>query len=86
MVFRTLQEEYNRLRQARETRDTNTSFTEDEVHVGGNFHDEEMLAEAKLLRQHKGRLEARMRILEDHNQQLEAQLSRLRQLLDQVGV
>lgn len=43
-----------------------------------------MLAEAKLLRQHKGRLEARMQILEDHNRQLEAQLHRLRQLLDEV--
>lgn len=47
-------------------------------------HDEEMIAEAKLLRQHKGRLESRMRILEDHNKQLEAQLQRLRHLLDQV--
>lgn len=45
-----------------------------------------MLAEAKLLRQHKGRLEARMQILEDHNRQLEAQLHRLRQLLDEVTV
>jgi hypothetical protein len=44
----------------------------------------DMLAEAKLLRQHKGRLEARMQILEDHNRQLEAQLQRLRQLLDEV--
>lgn len=43
-----------------------------------------MIAEAKLLRQHKGRLEARMQILEDHNRQLEAQLQRLRQLLDEV--
>lgn len=43
-----------------------------------------MMAEAKLLRQHKGRLEARMQILEDHNKQLEAQLQRLRQLLDEV--
>lgn len=43
-----------------------------------------MMAEAKLLRQHKGRLEARMQILEDHNRQLEAQLQRLRQLLDEV--
>lgn len=42
-----------------------------------------MMAEAKLLRQHKGRLEARMQILEDHNRQLEAQLQRLRQLLDE---
>lgn len=45
----------------------------------------ELLEEAKLLRQHKGRLEARMQILEDHNRQLEAQLQRLRQLLEQVG-
>lgn len=43
-----------------------------------------MAAEARLLRQHKGRLEARMQILEDHNRQLEAQLQRLRQLLDEV--
>ncbi|XP_061667826.1 utrophin isoform X3 [Syngnathoides biaculeatus] len=43
----------------------------------------DLLAEAKLLRQHKGRLEARMRILEDHNKQLESQLHRLRQLLHQ---
>uniref|UniRef100_A0A8L0DMG6 Utrophin n=1 Tax=Oncorhynchus mykiss TaxID=8022 RepID=A0A8L0DMG6_ONCMY len=41
----------------------------------------DLLAEAKLLRQHKGRLEARMHILEEHNKQLESQLHRLRQLL-----
>lgn len=46
--------------------------------------DSELIAEAKLLRQHKGRLEARMQILEDHNTQLESQLHRLRQLLEQV--
>jgi len=46
--------------------------------------DVEMLAEAQLLRQHKGRLESRMHVLEEHNQQLEWQLSRLRQLVDQV--
>ncbi len=51
---------------------------------GENNRDQEMVAEAKLLRQHKGRLEARMQILEDHNRQLEAQLMRLRQLLEQV--
>lgn len=45
-----------------------------------------MVAEARLLRQHKGRLEARMQILEDHNRQLEAQLQRLRQLLDEVSL
>lgn len=47
--------------------------------------DQDMVAEARLLRQHKGRLEARMQILEDHNRQLEAQLQRLRQLLDEVN-
>uniref|UniRef100_A0A673BLY0 Dystrophin n=1 Tax=Sphaeramia orbicularis TaxID=375764 RepID=A0A673BLY0_9TELE len=46
--------------------------------------DAELIAEAKLLRQHKGRLEARMQILEDHNKQLESQLHRLRQLLEQL--
>uniref|UniRef100_A0A8C5WLA7 Utrophin n=1 Tax=Leptobrachium leishanense TaxID=445787 RepID=A0A8C5WLA7_9ANUR len=48
--------------------------------------DSELIAEAKLLRQHKGRLEARMQILEDHNKQLESQLHRLRQLLEQYSV
>uniref|UniRef100_A0A673YJ80 Utrophin-like n=1 Tax=Salmo trutta TaxID=8032 RepID=A0A673YJ80_SALTR len=43
----------------------------------------DLLAEAKLLRQHKGHLEARMHILEEHNKQLESQLHRLRQLLHQ---
>jgi len=47
--------------------------------------DFDMLAEAKLLRQHKGRLEACMQILENHNRQLEAQLQWLRQLLDEVN-
>ncbi|XP_067614346.1 dystrophin, isoforms A/C/F/G/H isoform X3 [Eurosta solidaginis] len=50
---------------------------------GQGEHGQDMMAEAKLLRQHKGRLEARMQILEDHNRQLEAQLQRLRQLLDE---
>ncbi|CAL8105397.1 unnamed protein product [Calicophoron daubneyi] len=41
----------------------------------------EIAAEARLLREHKGRLEARMQQLEDHNRQLEQQLQRLRQYL-----
>ncbi|XP_041106254.1 dystrophin-like isoform X4 [Polyodon spathula] len=49
----------------------------------GSPAEAELLAEAKLLRQHKGRLETRMQILEDHNKQLESQLHRLRQLLEQ---
>lgn len=69
-----LQAEYERLR----SRSTPES-TPEEITGGGD-----MANEARLLRQHKGRLEARMQILEDHNRQLEAQLQRLRQLLDEV--
>ncbi|KAJ0049916.1 hypothetical protein NL108_005221 [Boleophthalmus pectinirostris] len=47
----------------------------------GGAQDEELLAEARVLRQHKSRLETRMQILEDHNKQLESQLRRLRELL-----
>nr|XP_046152505.1 dystrophin-related protein 2 [Oncorhynchus gorbuscha] len=47
----------------------------------GDQQDEELLAEARVLRQHKTRLETRMQILEDHNKQLESQLQRLRELL-----
>jgi len=43
--------------------------------------DVDLVAETRLLRQHKGRLEARMRVLEEHNEQLDSQLKRLRQLL-----
>ena len=52
---------------------------------GGPQEDEELLAEARVLRQHKTRLETRMQILEDHNKQLDSQLRRLRELLLQVG-
>uniref|UniRef100_A0AAY5K7T8 Dystrophin related protein 2 n=1 Tax=Esox lucius TaxID=8010 RepID=A0AAY5K7T8_ESOLU len=51
----------------------------------GGQQDEELLAEARVLRQHKTRLETRMQILEDHNKQLESQLQRLRELLLQRG-
>ncbi|XP_035721527.1 dystrophin-like isoform X7 [Vespa mandarinia] len=73
----TLQAEYERLR----SKQTPGSTPEDGH--GTRQPDCDMIAEAKLLRQHKGRLEARMQILEDHNRQLEAQLQRLRQLLDE---
>nr|CAD7412920.1 unnamed protein product [Timema cristinae] len=78
----SLQAEYERLR----AKQTPGSTPEESSHLssrGGGTPDVDMLAEAKLLRQHKGRLEARMQILEDHNRQLEAQLQRLRQLLDE---
>ena len=79
---RDLQEEYERLKSIR---DQSSLPPDGEASPGGpQNRDSELLAEAKLLRQHKGRLEARMQVLEDHNRQLEAQLQRLRQLLDQV--
>lgn len=83
LSYRTLQAEYDRLREANEMRVVNGNGFSDSMEESED-HDEEMIAEAKLLRQHKGRLESRMRILEDHNKQLEAQLQRLRHLLDQV--
>ncbi|XP_053684970.1 dystrophin, isoforms A/C/F/G/H isoform X6 [Sabethes cyaneus] len=76
----SLQAEYERLK-SKQTPITTPDETQSSqaIQSGGN----DMIAEAKLLRQHKGRLEARMQILEDHNRQLEAQLQRLRQLLDE---
>jgi hypothetical protein len=79
LVPRALQEEYERLKAIRD--DEHPS--EGDSSPGTKARDAELLTEAKLLRQHKGRLEARMQVLEDHNRQLEAQLQRLRQLLDQ---
>ncbi|CAN7983135.1 unnamed protein product, partial [Ixodes pacificus] len=82
---RHLQAEYDRLQELQSLHGGGLSPTpsqlEEEAALSPASRDEEMLAEAKLLRQHKGRLEARMHILEDHNRQLEAQLHRLRQLL-----
>ena len=46
--------------------------------------DVEILQEAKMLREHKGRLESRMKILEDHNLQLESQLGKLKMMLHEV--
>lgn len=77
----TLQAEYERLK----TKQVPTMTPNGESGPNNNEpQSDDMMAEAKLLRQHKGRLEARMQILEDHNRQLEAQLQRLRQLLDEV--
>jgi hypothetical protein len=45
--------------------------------------EEELLHEARALRQHKQKLEERSRVLEDHNKQLEVQLLRLKQLIDE---
>ncbi|KAL7035147.1 hypothetical protein ACKWTF_008245 [Chironomus riparius] len=81
----TLQAEYERLRvkQTPTTTPDESQTTPTQGSGTGTGQGQDMMAEAKLLRQHKGRLEARMQILEDHNRQLEAQLQRLRQLLDE---
>lgn len=82
-----LQAEYDQLR-SKQTPTTTPDESQGNLmnQSGGSGGGQDMMAEAKLLRQHKGRLEARMQILEDHNRQLEAQLQRLRQLLDEVCI
>lgn len=83
---RKLQSEYDRLKKAHDRKGLSPLPSPPEMLPVSpqSARDAELIAEAKLLRQHKGRLEARMQILEDHNKQLESQLHRLRQLLEQV--
>uniref|UniRef100_A0AAY4EC99 Dystrophin n=1 Tax=Denticeps clupeoides TaxID=299321 RepID=A0AAY4EC99_9TELE len=83
---RKLQAEYDRLKKAHDRKGLSPLPSPPEMLPVSpqSPRDAELIAEAKLLRQHKGRLEARMQILEDHNKQLESQLHRLRQLLEQV--
>lgn len=85
---RSLQIEYEQLKEQHLRRGINPLASPPDSVVSPQHasEDAELIAEAKLLRQHKGRLEARMQILEDHNKQLESQLHRLRQLLEQVDV
>lgn len=81
---RNLQLEYEQLKEQHLRRGLPVGSPPDSiVSPHHTSEDSELIAEAKLLRQHKGRLEARMQILEDHNKQLESQLHRLRQLLEQ---
>ncbi|XP_053471368.1 dystrophin isoform X11 [Ictalurus furcatus] len=81
---RRLQAEYDRLKKAHDHKGFSPLPSPPPMlPVSPQNRDAELIAEAKLLRQHKGRLEARMQILEDHNKQLESQLKRLRQLLEQ---
>ncbi|XP_077199075.1 dystrophin isoform X8 [Paroedura picta] len=85
---RNLQAEYDRLKQQHDHKGLSPLPSPPEMMPISpqSPRDAELIAEAKLLRQHKGRLEARMQILEDHNKQLESQLHRLRQLLEQPQV
>ncbi|XP_072558788.1 utrophin isoform X5 [Paramormyrops kingsleyae] len=79
---RALKLEYELLREQHSQRALSGPWEPRAGALGGP-EEAELLAEAKLLRQHKGRLEGRMQILEEHNKQLESQLHRLRQLLHQ---
>uniref|UniRef100_A0A4W4GGK1 Dystrophin related protein 2 n=1 Tax=Electrophorus electricus TaxID=8005 RepID=A0A4W4GGK1_ELEEL len=84
---RMLQSEYRRLKWRHEeaaAAASNPGAAEGGAASPVGQRDEELLAEARVLRQHKSRLETRMQILEDHNKQLESQLRRLRELLLQV--
>ncbi|KAL2077359.1 hypothetical protein ACEWY4_026863 [Coilia grayii] len=80
---RILQGEYRRLKWRHQEAAASPQLTDGEGALGSpaDPQDEELLAEARVLRQHKTRLETRMQILEDHNKQLESQLHRLRELL-----
>uniref|UniRef100_A0A8C9VE43 Dystrophin related protein 2 n=1 Tax=Scleropages formosus TaxID=113540 RepID=A0A8C9VE43_SCLFO len=78
---RVLQGEYRRLKWQHAEAAASHQLAEG-AHGSPLAHqDEELLAEARVLRQHKSRLETRMQILEEHNRQLESQLLRLRELL-----
>uniref|UniRef100_A0A3Q3ITN9 Utrophin n=1 Tax=Monopterus albus TaxID=43700 RepID=A0A3Q3ITN9_MONAL len=81
---RTLQREYEQLKEQHGQRGAPAGSPWESEGPSSHPDEADLLAEAKLLRQHKGRLEARMHILEEHNKQLESQLHRLRQLLHQV--
>uniref|UniRef100_A0A8C1YNN1 Dystrophin related protein 2 n=1 Tax=Cyprinus carpio TaxID=7962 RepID=A0A8C1YNN1_CYPCA len=86
-VFQTagvLQGEYRRLKWKHEEAAASPQLLESGPGSPAGQQDQELLAEARILRQHKTRLETRMQILEDHNKQLESQLCRLRELLLQV--
>nr|XP_061785642.1 dystrophin-like isoform X2 [Nerophis lumbriciformis] len=82
---RTLQREYEQLKEQQRGPPAGSPW-QSESPSTAHPDEADLLAEAKLLRQHKGRLEARMHILEDHNKQLESQLHRLRHLLHQPEV
>lgn len=84
LIPRLLQREYDQLKEQHGQRGASTVGQWESETSFSHPDEADLLAEAKLLRQHKGRLEARMHILEEHNKQLESQLHRLRQLLHQV--
>ena len=55
------------------------------VNRSNQFKDNQIIEEARLLREHEHRLEARMKVLENHNKLLDSQLKQLRNLLNNVS-
>lgn len=84
LFVRILQGELRRLKWQYEEAAEAPTLADGSADMAQDPRNEELLAEARILRQHKSRLETRMQILEDHNKQLESQLQRLRELLLQV--
>uniref|UniRef100_A0A8C8LPL8 Dystrophin related protein 2 n=1 Tax=Oncorhynchus tshawytscha TaxID=74940 RepID=A0A8C8LPL8_ONCTS len=82
---RVLQGEYRRLKWQHAEAQACPHLREGSVDQE-DYQDRALLAEAKGLRHHKGRLETHMQILEDHNKELESQLHRLREILQQVSL
>ncbi|CAF3067164.1 unnamed protein product [Rotaria sp. Silwood2] len=82
---RLLQNEYERLCQEHREKCLIINEQHEQLQLDDNsvevFNDRKILREAKQLRQHKIKLEQRMKILEEHNKQLEKQLKRSKQLL-----
>ncbi|KAM9127610.1 dystrophin-related protein 2 [Pangshura tecta] len=78
---RILQGELKRLKWQHDEAVESPTVAEGSPESAQDPHNDELLAEARILRQHKSHLETRMQILEDHNKQLESQLHRLRELL-----
>ncbi|CAF3667024.1 unnamed protein product [Rotaria sp. Silwood1] len=80
-----LQNEYERLCQEHREKSLIINEHQEQLQLNDNsieiYNDRKILREAKQLRQHKVKLEQRMKILEEHNKQLEKQLKRSKQLL-----
>ncbi|CAF4508803.1 unnamed protein product [Rotaria socialis] len=82
---RLLQNEYERLCQEHREQSLILNEQQEQLLFNDNqlevYNDRKMLREAKQLRQHKIKLEQRMKILEEHNKQLGKQMERSKQLL-----
>ncbi|XP_055333361.1 dystrophin-like isoform X2 [Paramacrobiotus metropolitanus] len=75
-------EEY--LRQLQMDHDKLIQELEHTRYLHESMPNDDLVAEASILREDKSRLEARMKILEDHNRQLDAQLKRIKNLVDET--